>query len=133
MDNATLKEYRRLKRAGFDVSKHPTFQFNAGSETIKHAFGKLVTAYVGLDEGWHADCEVAGPQGEIDVLWYAPDRLTLAIEIETDPTDDVIAEKRARYVKGNDVIDDLHPLTANELPANVYDMRDHVRSQLNLF
>jgi len=132
MNQPATKEYRRLKRAGFDLDTSPTFAFNSGSETIKHAFGKLITAYVGLDEGWRADCEVECSQGEVDVLWYAPDRLNLVIELESDKTDEVIADKRARYVDPYECIDDLHAIEVTELPPNVYDMRDRIRTKLNL-
>lgn len=133
MNNPERKEYRKLKTAGFDVNTRPTFTFNAGSHSIKHAFGKLVTAHVGLEEDWRADCEVEGPQGEIDVLWYSPDKLNLALELETNVEEDNVNEKLEKYVYSNDVVDDMHIIEVNDLPAHVFDMKDRIRTELNLY
>lgn len=133
MNGPQTKEYRRLKRAGFDLDTHPTFAFNGGSESIKHAFAKLVSAYVGLQNEWCVDCEVSCPNGTMDVVWYAPDKLNLVIEVESDATDDIIADKRAQYVRPFDCIDDLHWIEVTDLHPNVFDMRDSIITELGLF
>jgi len=137
MNSAETKEYRRLKRAGYRVNKSPTFEFNAGAgESIIHCFGKLIAAHVGMNNGYRADCEVPVESGhhtlhgEVDVLLYAPDRINRAVEIETNISEDVKADKRARYVNGSPVVDEMHIVEATELPSNVFDMRDSLCAEL---
>jgi len=140
MNQSELKEYRKLKRAGYDVNKSPTFSFNAGAgETLIHCFGKLITAHVGLDNGYRADCEVAVESGhgtmhgEIDVLLYSPDRINRVVEVESNISEDVVADKRARYVDASPVVDEMHIIEATDLPANVYDMRDAIYTALGVY
>jgi len=141
MNQPELKEYRKLKRAGYNVNTDPTFTFNAGGsgETIQHCFGKLITAYVGLNNGYRADCEVTREtshgttHGEIDVLLYAPDRINRAVEIETNISEDIVADKLSRYVADSPVVDELHVIETKSLGSNVFDMRDTICSELGFY
>jgi len=86
MQQEYIQEYRRLKDAGWDVNKEPAVRFNAGgsSETVGHVVGKTLTAKILLQNGYMVDTEVEGPQGTVDVLCYAPDRITMVVELETN-------------------------------------------------
>lgn len=107
MDREMVAEYRRLKQAGWDVDKTQSVKFNGGSESLAHMVCKLLAADVCRDVGYRVDTEVEGPHGEIDVLAYHPKRLTYCIEIETNASDDVIQDKKQRYVDSNQVIDEI--------------------------
>lgn len=134
MDNATVKEYREIKRAGWNVEKTPQIAMNDGSETPAHLHAKTAVAYVARDYGYQVSTEVGHDQyGEIDVLAYHPDRINWAIEVETDPDKESIQDKLERYVESNDVIDDMQVITVGELPANLLDLHDRIRTELGFF
>lgn len=134
MDNATVKEYREIKRAGWSVEKTPQIAMNDGSETPAHLHAKTAVAYVARDYGYQVSTEVAHEEhGEIDVLAYHPKRINWALEVETEPTDEIIADKRARYVDSTEVVDDIQVVAVDELPANLLDMHDRIKTKLGFF
>lgn len=134
MKNKYIAEYRDLKRAGWDVSKSPSINLNGGSESVAHLVAKTVTAKVLQDNGWQTDTEVTHDEhGEIDVLAYAPHKLTYAVELENDITEETKQDKLERYVESNVVIDDMQIIEVGELPANVLDMRDRIISELGFY
>lgn len=134
MKNEFISEYRVLKRSGWDVSKTPAIRFNGGSESLGHVVAKTVSAKLYQEHGWQTDTEVSHDEyGEIDVLAYAPDKLTYAVELENDITEDTKQDKLQRYVESNVVIDDMQIIEVGELPANVLDMRDRLMTQLALY
>jgi len=134
MNQPEIKEYRKLKRAGWDVDKTPQVHLNSGSETPAHAHAKLAVAMVGIDNGYRCSTETGHEDhGEIDALLYAPDRINWAVELETDPTPEIVADKQRRYVESNTVIDDIQVISVGELPANLLDMHDRVVTELGLY
>lgn len=135
MNNTEIKEYRRLKQAGWQVDKTPSIRMNGGStESLPHLAAKTCTAYVAREYGYLVSTEtVHETHGEIDVLAYAPDRLNYALEVETEPTADVVADKKARYVDSNEVIDEIQVIAVDELPRHLYDMRDRIQTKLGFF
>jgi len=107
MQSDIISEYRRLKNAGWDVDKTESVKFNGGSESRPHMVVKLLAVDVCREVGYQIDTEVEGPHGVVDVLAYHPKRLNYCIEIETDASEDVIRDKKQRYVDSNQVIDEI--------------------------
>jgi len=134
MNKTFIPEYRRLKHAGWDVSKQPAVRFNAfgESETIGHIVSKTLVAKVCLNHGYMIDTEVQHSDfGEIDVVAYAPDRINWALELETTIQDDVIQDKLERYVYSTDAIEDMQVLDVSSLPAHHTEMRDTIIAELD--
>jgi len=134
MRRALYEPYRALQNHGVNVHKERIPPMNAGgeSETIKHHTLKNLIAFVGAREyGYMSDIEVEVPEGDVDcLLWGLPDRLTLACEVETSPTEETINSKKERYVDAIDPIDDIVVFNANEAPANMMEAVEYVREQL---
>lgn len=135
MKRQYYEHYRALQNHGVDVTKERIgLRFNAGgeSETPKHVMAKSLTAYVASREyGYMTDSEVDTPNGEIDtLLWGLPDRLTLAVEAETSPTEGTIDSKKERYVDRINPIDDIVVLNLNEMPMDRVEIMDWVGDQL---
>jgi len=125
---------RQFKNHGWDVPKTDSIEFNSGSETVKHCIAKTLAAHAGKQAGYRVASEVAhsGERGEIDVLLYAhPERLTLAVEAEVSPTDDVVQDKVERYVH-NTPVDDLALLNVNSLSSDYLDAYGEVKEVLGL-
>ncbi len=136
MNKEYISEYRRLKDAGWQVSKEPAVRFNAGgeSETVGHIVAKTVAAKVLLQNGWMVDTEVEHPEhGEIDVLCYAEDKINYAVELQTECSDAIKQDKLDRYVHSNDVIEDMQMIDVGSLPAHCLDMRDRIITELGLY
>lgn len=90
-----------LTDAGWDVHKRDAVAFNGGSESLRHAVAKLLVARELRDRGYRIDTEVhKGGAGEIDVIGYGTDDAPVAVEVETNPKEDVIEDKLARYYEG---------------------------------
>lgn len=134
MNTTDATEYRRLKRAGVEVSSQPTFRMNNGSETREHQVCKLLTARLVMENGWNADCEVTVQnKGEIDVVAYAPERLNYAIELETTPDQETKAAKLTKYVRSNSVIDDMELVDISDVPDAVPELEDTLRRRIGLW
>jgi len=133
MNNQHRKEYRRIKREGFDLNSTPTFEFSNGNESIDHALSKLVVAHLVQKHGWKADCEVPCEHGEIDVLAYAPDRQNYALEIETNPDEETTQDKLKRYVYSNDVIDDVVIIDISDVPDTFSFMEGFIDQRVSLW
>jgi len=133
-DQDFYEEYRALQTHGWDVQKENQVRFNSGSETNPHFVAKCLAARVGHSEGYSVASEVVHPEnGEIDILlWNHPERLTYAVETETSPTDEVIADKLERYVHSNPVIDDLLLVNVNNLPVDRIEAEEWIRGELGL-
>jgi hypothetical protein len=133
MNKDNWEGYRTLQNAGWNVQKHNQVRFNSGSETIKHAVAKMLVAQAGARNGYRVSSEVDhSHRGEIDILlWGNPDRLTLAVECETSPTDDVIEDKVDRYVRDTP-IDDLVLVNVTELPTDMLDAYAEIMEVLGL-
>lgn len=126
-------DLRELQDHGVKTSKTNKIEYNAGSETHRHAQAKATVGYLGLQNGYRVDSEVSVPDGSIDVLlWGNRDRLTLAVECETSPTEEVIESKLQRYVRDVGPIDDMFVLNLNEMPENRLDALEWAREQLGL-
>jgi len=134
MKKGQWEEYRTLKQHGWELTRENSIQWNGGSETEKHIHTKLAVGHVAKQAGYRIDSETTheGHRGEIDVLIYGhPTRLTYAVEIEHSPTQEVLDDKRARYVDGTP-IDDMLPVNANECPMDIPELHAHVREVLGL-
>jgi len=137
MNNKYIPEYRKLKDSGWQVSKHPAVRFNASgeSETIGHFVSKAIAAKLCLQNGYMIDTEVVSEHGygEIDLICYSPDRITMAVELETNPDEDTKQDKLERYVKSNNVIEDMQMIAVDELPNHLLDMRDRIITELGFY
>jgi hypothetical protein len=120
MNQENWAEYRELQTAGWDVSKTNQMAYNGGSESEHHAAVKMLVGLAEKEAGYRVTGECTHPErGEIDCLiWGNPDRLTLAIEVESNPDEDVIEDKFDRYVDGTP-IDDMIPLNLENMHPNV--------------
>lgn len=117
---------RELQNADIRVEQRDVIEPNHGLETWEHQVAKLAAAYIVSERGYRYDSEVEVPQGEIDVLAYAStDRDCFAIECETNPTDDVIRDKRRRYVEGLP-IRDVFVIDVGNLPETHAETLDYV-------
>jgi len=131
-----VKEYRRLKDSGVDVTKHNQIKFNAGSETAVHACAKLLAGFVGQANGYRVDSEVpiqtpAG-EGSCDtLLWGHPERLSYAVEIEHGITEDTKQHKLDLYVK-HTAIDELLMIEANDIPEQTLEAAHWIADELGL-
>lgn len=131
MDSTFIPEYRRVRRSGWDIQKQPAARFNANgcSESYGHYAAKAVGLKLCLEHGYHADTEVVHEeQGEIDLLAIAPDKISYAIEFETNPEPETITTKRIQYVESTPVIDDMLLLDLGELPIHLQDLRDSLKT-----
>jgi len=130
MDKDNWTAYRELHDHGWDVDKENRIRPNSGSETVKHLVAKALVAQVGLELGYRVDSEVPhAHRGEIDVLLYGQsDRLTLAVECETSPTDEIVQDKVDRYVHGP--IDDLVLVNVTGLPTDMLDAYGQIKDLL---
>jgi len=90
---------KTLERNGWKVQKQDAVKFNGGTENLPHATLKLISAwYLKQECGYRIDTEVEMSNGEVDVLaWTAED--IIVVECETSPTEAVVSDKIARYVK----------------------------------
>lgn len=126
-------EYRALRDSGWQVQKHNQVRLNGGSESKDHLLAKSMVAHAGKEAGYKVSSEVEHDRrGEIDILLYGNDgRLTLAVECETNPTDDVMADKRQRYVDGTP-IDEMFVISVDELPANIDHAYNKIKEKIGL-
>jgi hypothetical protein len=133
MNEQQWTEYRTLKQAGWELQRENQVRLNGGSETIDHAVAKMLVAHAGHDAGYRVASEVVHEQrGEIDVLLYGVDgRLSLAVECETNPDDQVVEDKVDRYVRGTP-IDDLVLVNVSTLPRDRMDAYRQVTEVLGL-
>jgi len=122
---------KRLKRAGWDVSKPDTVSFNAGSETRAHVHLKLSVAwYLKYECGYRVDTEVEMSHGEVDVLGYKADDIII-VECETKPTDDVVSDKINRYVEGQPPRE-CWVLPVEDCPADIHEAYKWIKQELGL-
>jgi len=93
----------------------------------------MLVAHAATNAGYRVASEVEhGSRGEIDVLIYGhPDRLTLAVECETSPTDDVIEDKVDRYIRDTP-IDDLALVNVSTLSTDMLDALGEIKEVLGL-
>jgi len=98
-----------------------------------HAVAKMLAGFAGSQAGYRVSSEVTHTgRGEIDVLlWGHEDRLTLAVECETSPTDEIVEDKVDRYVRDTP-IDDLALINVTELPDSIMDSYASVCEVLGL-
>jgi hypothetical protein len=133
MDEKAISEYRELKKSGVQVRPQNQIRPNPGSETAIHAFAKMAVARIGQTAGYNVDSETeVDCGGRIDVLlWGHPERMSYAVEIEHSPTEAVMQDKLETYVLTT-AIDELVMINANELPQNVLEMEEQIRTELGL-
>lgn len=127
-----ISEYRELKDWSVEVSKTNSIEFNSGSETGKHVIAKALVGHIGVINGYRVSSEVECSNGEIDVvLWGVDDRLSLAVECETSPTEETIQSKLERYVKETP-LDEIVVINVTEMPDNYHDALGYVADELGL-
>jgi type I site-specific restriction endonuclease len=120
---------RKLKNAGWDVSKTDSVEFNSGSETTKHVVGKTLVAKVGKDQGYRVCSEVEhDDRGEIDIVLYGrKDEAPVAIELETNPQEDTISDKVERYVRGTPIRDILL-INLDDMPTDIDEAEEWIQT-----
>lgn len=129
------QDLRELQNAGVEVTGDNTIKFNAGgsSETVKHIVAKTLVTKLGLVNGYLVDTECQVKHGEIDVLLHShPDRLTLAVEVETSPTEETKQDKLSRYVHQQPAIDDMILVNVTDMPMDMLEALDYVSNQTGL-
>lgn len=119
-----------LTDAGWDVHKRDAVAFNGGSESLRHAAAKLLVARELRERGYRIDTEVhKGGAGEIDVIAYGTDEPPVAVEVETDPKEDVIQDKLERYYEG-EPFRDVFVLDPTEMPEQLQAAAAWVKEEL---
>jgi hypothetical protein len=133
MNKRTRQEYDHrttLRDAGWAVSQQDMVAFNSGSETLDHYCAKALAAWVLKQEGYRVGSEVEKDGvGEIDVIGYGTDDPPIAVECETDISDEVIRDKLERYVWG-EPFRDLFVVAVDELPAERDAALEYVRESV---
>lgn len=133
MNKRTHNEYagrQALQNAGWDVRKRDAVAFNGGSESLAHVVCKLLVAKVLRDRGFRIDTEVVKDDvGEIDVVAYGTDERPFAVEIETNPTREVVKDKLSRY-HANEPFRDMFVLDPGEMPDSLTEAREWVEGKL---
>jgi hypothetical protein len=133
-DKREYREYehrRELEAAGWKVRQRDAVAFNSGSETVRHAVCKMLVCYKLKERGFRVDTEVGKEQaGEIDIVAYGvSDEPAFAVEVETNPTKDVVSDKIARY-HDNEPFRDVFILNVSEMPKNILNALAWVEEQL---
>lgn len=127
------QSYRELQNAKVDVSKHNQIKPNSGSETFPHLVAKAAVMHLGLANGYWVASEVEVPHGQVDcLLWGNPERLTLAVEVETSPTEETKQDKLSRYVHQQPAIDDMILVNVTQMPMHMLEALDYVSNQTGL-
>lgn len=110
-------EHRKiLKDAGWEISQRDAVAFNSGSETFEHFMAKAALAWSLKQQGYRIGSEVAKDSaGEVDVAAYGLDDPPVAVECERSMTEDVMADKLARYVDG-EPFRDMLPVDVDSMP-----------------
>jgi len=132
-DRRTRAEFdsrKELQSYGWDVQQRDAVAFNSGSETLKHAVAKLLVARVCKSADYRVDTEVEMEHGEVDVLAYGhPRRANIVVEVETNPQDNVIADKIERYIEGEPVRE-CFVIDPAEMPTDMLAAEDWIRRQI---
>jgi len=133
MNKRTRREWEHrdtLKKAGWKVPKRDAVAFNGGtSESAAHFFAKCAVAFVLKQDGYRVASEVEGPTGEIDVVGYGTEDEPIAVEVETNPSEEVVQDKLSRYVHGQP-FRDMFLLDVDELPETFDEAVEWVREEL---
>lgn len=122
---------RELQDCNFKLQKRDAVAFNSGSETLKHAVAKLISAWYLKKKGYRVDTEVEMPNGEIDVVGYAKEGAAIAVECETSPTEDIISDKLERYVHGQP-IRECFIINVSEMPTDMLDALGYIQEEIGL-
>jgi len=133
MNKTEWTQYRTLKQAGWNVPRDNQIRFNGGSESVDHAVAKMLVGHAGKEAGYRVGSEVEhDTRGEIDVLLHShDDRITLAVECETNPDDATIEDKVDRYIRDTP-IDDIAVINVSTLPRDRIEAYKQVKEVLGL-
>jgi len=132
LSDAQLDEYRTLKNSGVSVENNHTIAPHTGQETKKHYHAKCAVAHIGMQEGYIVNTECDTGRGRADViLWGNPERLSYAVEIETDIQPGVRKDKLQQYVRET-ALDDMVLIEANILDYDLLAMYEQLRDELGL-
>ncbi|MDL0127041.1 hypothetical protein [Halobacterium salinarum] len=119
-----------LQDAGWQLRKRDAVAFNGGSETDAHLLAKTLVAAVLRDQGYRIDTEVEKDDvGEIDVVAYGGEGPPFAVEVETNPTQEVISDKLSRYYEG-EPYRDVFVIDPSEMPDSISGAREFVEGEL---
>jgi len=130
-----LEQRKQLQSDGWDVNLEQSIKSNDGfvHETELHLIAKVFSAKHLSSLGYRINSEVVHEDGhaEIDLIAYAhAERLTYAVEIETNPDDDVLESKREKYL--TESIDDMLVVDCRGMPMNMIDAQRYVQDELNV-
>jgi len=130
-----LEQRKQLQSDGWDVELEQSIKSNDGfvHETEQHLIDKIVVAKHMSSLGYRINTEVVQKDGhaEIDILAYGhAQRLTYAVEIETNTDDDVLESKRKKYLTEN--VDDMLTVDCRGMPMNMIDAQRYIQDELNV-
>lgn len=127
------KAYRELQHSSVKVQQSNQVRLNSGSETFAHRLAKLAVAHIGEQHNYWIASEVQVPGGSVDILlWGLPDRLTYAVECETNWVDSVREHKLETYVEKVDPIDDMLTVEVNGMPSDYHNALAYVSDEIGL-
>lgn len=133
MNKKTHAEYggrKDLQDAGWQIQKRDAVAFNGGSETDAHLVAKTLVAKVLRERGYRIDTEVEKDGvGEIDVVAYGGEGPPFAVEVETNPTREVVDDKLSRYYR-NEPFRDVFIIDPTEMPDSISGAREWVEGEL---
>lgn len=131
MESDEIQAYRDLKDSGVSLQKRNQIRFNSGSESVDHLIAKAIVGYIGHKNDYRVSSEVEVPNGEIDiVLWGHKERLSYAVEVETNPEDQTIQDKLETYIYQTN-IDDMIVINP-EIVGNVEQITQTIKTELGL-
>jgi len=133
MNKAELELANTLKRHEVYVQNHNQIRLNSGSETAKHVVAKALVAQIASEQSWRVSSEVSVPDGDIDILLHkTPQERVWAVELETNPTEEVTQSKLNRYVKQTTGIDDIVIINISEMPVEIPHAKQYLQEELPL-
>ena len=133
MNKAELELANTLKRHEVYVQNHNQIRLNSGSETAKHVVAKALVAQIASEQSWRVSSEVSVPDGDIDVLLHkTPQERVWAVELETNPTEEVTQSKLNRYVKQTTGIDDIVIINISQMPVEIPHAKQYLQEELPL-
>jgi len=130
MSNDEYRDRRILQDKNWRVEKTDKIEFNSGSESREHFFAKAAVAWVLRERGYRVDSEVEMENGEVDIVAYGrPDGDMIAVEVETDPQEEVIEDKIERYVR-NQPVRECFVLNVDEMGSSIDGMIEWAEENL---
>jgi len=132
--NAHVQWCNELQHHGWDVDFADSIRSNFGSETPTHLHAKTASFRYLKSRGYRVKTELShADRGTVDVcaIPQKTEEHPVVVELETNPTEDVIQDKRRRYVEGTPFRDVL-VVDLGKLPMDINKMETQIAEAIGL-